>query len=202
MLRPGCGGLTPRETKSEIAGMNEPEAPAGVFDLTIRSESATDWEAIARVNELAFARPNEARLVEGLRRSPHFIPELSLVAALGDNVVGHILFTRVTVGRDENARAAISLAPMAVLPGHQRRGIGSALVRTGLEEARRLDHDVVIVVGHVDFYPRFGFVPASRAGIKAPFRVHDEAFMVCELRPGALEGMAGEVAYPPEFSKV
>ena len=182
--------------------MNEPETSAGAIDVTIRRESAADREAIARVNELAFARPNEARLVEGLRQSAHFIKELSLVATLGEDVVGHILFTHVTVGRDEKARPAISLAPMAVLPGHQRRGVGSALVRAGLEEARRLGHHVVIVLGHVDFYPRFGFVPASQAGIKAPFRVHDEAFMVCELRPGALEGMAGEVAYPPEFSKV
>ncbi len=182
--------------------MNEPEPKAGAFDLTIRREWAADREAIARVNELAFGRPNEAKLVEGLRLSAHFIPELSLVATLGDQIVGHILFTHVRVGRDERARPAISLAPMAVLPGHQRRGIGSALVRAGLEEAARLGHHVVIVLGHVDFYPRFGFAPASQAGIKAPFRVHDEAFMICELRPGAIEGMAGEVAYPPEFSKV
>lgn len=182
--------------------MDEPEPPTGAFELTIRAESAADRQSIARVNELAFGRPNEAKLVEGLRNSPHFIPGLSLVATLGGEVVGHILFTHVTVGRDEKARPAISLAPMAVLPSHQRRGIGSALVRTGLDEAKRLGHHVVIVLGHVDFYPRFGFVPASQAGIKAPFRVHDEAFMVCELQPGALEGMTGEVAYPPEFSKV
>lgn len=182
--------------------MNEPEPLAGAYDLTIHRESAADREAIARVHELAFGRPNEAKLVEGLRLSAHFIKELSLVATLRDEVVGHILFTHVRVGRDENARSAISLAPMAVLPGHQRLGIGSALVRAGLEEAKHLGHNVVIVLGHVDFYPRFGFVPASRAGIKAPFRVHDEAFMVCELRPGALQGMAGEVVYPPEFSKV
>ncbi len=170
--------------------------------LNIRAESGADRDAIARVNEMAFARPNESRLVDALRESKHFIPELSLVACLGDEIVGHILFTHVTVGRDSRARPALSLAPMSVVPGHQRQGIGSALIKAGLEEARRLGHSVVIVLGHVDFYPRFGFVPASRAGIKAPFRVHDEAFMVGELRAGALEGMRGEVAYPPEFSKV
>jgi len=182
--------------------MIEPRSLAGGEPLAIRPETAQDEAAIDRVNELAFARPNEANLVAGLRNSAHFIKELSLVACLGKEVVGHILFTHVTIGRDENARRAISLAPMAVAPEHQRRGIGSALVHEGLDEARRLGHSVVIVLGHVDFYPRFGFVPASRAGIKAPFRVPDEAFMVCALQAGALEGVGGEVAYPPEFSKV
>jgi putative acetyltransferase len=170
--------------------------------VEIRSEGAEDREAIFGVNHAAFGQEDEARLVDALRRSEAFIPELSLLALEDSRVVGHILFTRVEIRGADRAFDALALAPMAVLPGYQRRGIGSALVERGLEIARDLGHRVVIVVGHPEYYPRFGFVPAKPRGIRAPFEVPDEAFMVLELQSNALAGIEGQVEYPPEFERV
>ena len=116
--------------------------------------------------------------------------------------MGHILFTRVTVTEAGVARPALALAPMAVLPAFQNRGVGSALVRRGLEEARALGHRVVIVLGHPRYYPRFGFRPARPLGIRSPFDAPADAFLVLGLEAGALDGLRGLVEYPPEFSQV
>lgn len=170
--------------------------------LTIRPEQPADHPQVFRANQLAFGRPNEARLVEALRRSPAFIPDLSLVAVEEDAVLGHVLFTRIAVRSASNSCAALALAPLAVLPARQRSGIGSALVRQGCADARRLGHGLVIVVGHPAYYPRFGFVAGERFGIRLPFEVSPGAFMVLELRAGALTGVQGDVLYPPEFAEV
>lgn len=166
----------------------------------IQPERPEDRQAVFKVNQLAFGQENEARLVDALRQSPAFIPELSLVALEGPHVVGHILFTRITVRDGKQAHDALALAPMAVLPSYQRRGIGSALIRRGLEDARGLGHRIVIVVGHPAYYPRFGFVPAQPLGLVVPFEVPSEAFMVRELEQRALIGIQGVVEYPPEFN--
>jgi putative acetyltransferase len=168
----------------------------------IRPERREDHRAVFQVNQQAFARTNEALLVEALRRCPAFIPQLSLVALEGPRVVGHILFTAIAVKSSTDSHPALALAPMSVLPALQRKGIGSSLVRRGLDDARRLGHGVVIVVGHPGYYPRFGFVPAEPLGIRTPFAVSSEALMALELRGGALRGVRGEVQYPPEFSHV
>lgn len=170
--------------------------------ITIRPECPDDHEAVFQVNREAFGGESEARLVEALRRSLAFIPELSLVALDGLRAVGHILFTKILVRGSGQSHDALALAPMAVLPAYQQQGIGSALVRRGLQDARALGHSVVIVVGHPEYYPRFGFVPAKPLGIHARFEVPNEAFMVLELRPNALRGVQGEVEYPLEFSQV
>ena len=124
---------------------------------------------------------------------------LSLVAVRGVEVVGHILFTPVTIESDGEATAVLGLGPMAVLPGHQRQGVGSLLVRTGLEECRRAGPGCVVVVGHPEYYPRFGFAPARERGVVWEHPAPAEAFMLLELRPGALGGRGGIARYAPEF---
>ena len=153
-----------------------------------------------RVVTDAFGQEDEARLVDALRGSGAFIPELSLVAVDGAAIVGHVLFTRIAIREEGSSHPGLALAPVAVAPSHQRRGIGSALIRRGLEVARELGHGVVIVVGHASYYPRFGFVPAVPRGIRAPFPVDDASFMALALRPGALEGIRGTVEYAAPFS--
>ncbi len=167
---------------------------------TIRPESAEDHAAIRRVVELAFGQPGEADLVEALRKHAH--PHISLVAVSDGEVVGHILFSPVLIESEGDAFAAMGLAPLAVLPDYQNKGIGSELVWAGLKACELLGHGVVVVLGHAHYYPRFGFVPASRLGIRSEYDVPDDVFMVAELTPGALRGRKGLVKYHPEFSKV
>ena len=167
--------------------------------ITVRPEQPEDADQVRRVNEVAFGRPHEAALVDAVRGSAD---TLSLVAVLGQQVVGNILFTAVWIERTDRTTAAVGLGPMAVLPEHQRRGVGSDLVRAGLDACRRLGHAVVVVLGHPDYYPRFGFVPADENGIRYEHAVPSEAFMVLELRTGAVARSGGVVRYRPEFAAV
>jgi putative acetyltransferase len=124
-----------------------------------------------------------------------------LVADQDGEVVGHIAFSRVTIELRPDLRG-VGLGPMAVLPAIQKKGIGSQLIRHGLERCRDLGCDYVVVLGHAEYYPRFGFIPASRFGIKCSWDVPDDVFMAMELRPEALSGVSGLVSYEPEFSEV
>jgi putative acetyltransferase len=166
---------------------------------TIREERPGDEDAIRRINELAFGQPGEAELVDELRKNGGLT--LSLVAVVDEIIVGHIAYSPVVVGDHETVPAPLALAPMAVLPTHQRNGVGTALVRESLEEARRRGHGAVLVLGHPEFYPRFGFTPASRFGITCPYPAPDEAFLAVELVPGALQNLSGMVQYRPEFGR-
>ena len=173
----------------------------------IRAERPADHPAIREINVLAFDnRPNEAGLVEAIRRDPAFIAALSLVAELteqpGAVLVGHILFSPIAIETPQGRVPAISLAPMAVRPGYQNQGIGSALVRQGLEACRQHGQRIAIVLGHLGFYPRFGFAPASRWGLTSPWPEAGDAFMAMELAPGALDGVRGKVIYPAYFDGV
>lgn len=174
--------------------------------IFVRDESEADWPTVRQINELAFERPNEASLVDALRAAAH--PHVSLVAVENGEVVGHIFFSPVSIEPEDavstiaTTAMAMGLAPMAVLPRDQNRGIGSQLVREGLEACRRLGCEIVVVLGHPDYYPRFGFVPASRKGLRSEYDVPDEVFMAMELVPGALGGGRGVVKYHPEFGKV
>ena len=170
--------------------------------ITIRPEQNLDYSTIYEVNKLAFGKENEPRLVEILRQSPGFIPELSLVAVSEDQVVGHILFSPVVIETSTGDISILALAPMAVRPEFQNQGIGSELVRQGLEACRRLGCRMVVVLGHSNYYPRFGFEPARPKGISAPFPVPDESWMVIELERGALSGVQGTVRFPPAFDDV
>ena len=167
--------------------------------ITIRPETAEDYAAIREVTLLAFGQEVEAQLVEDLRRLSDFIPDLSLVAVRGEQVVGHILFSPMAIETEKGAVPALSLAPVSVRPECQNQGVGSQLVREGLKRCRSLGHEVVVVVGHPDYYPRFGFSSARAKGLEASFEVPDEAFLVLELAPGALDGIAGVIKYPPPY---
>ncbi len=166
------------------------------MSITIRSEVTADIEAVRHVNRLAFGQDDEARLVDALRDGGYL--RVSLVAEQGGQVVGHILFSDLSIITGAGTVPALALAPMAVLPEFQRQGVGSALVRRGLEECQRQGHRIVVVLGHPAFYPRFGFSPKLAASLDSPFSGR-ESFMALELVPGALEGLAGRVQYPPPF---
>jgi len=165
--------------------------------VTIRQEMPEDIASIRYVNEQAFGQKGEAALIDKLRNRS--IAILSLVAVQGDQVVGHILFSPITIESHGAGFEAIALAPMAVLPTYQRKGIGSQLVLAGLEECRCLGHEIVVVLGHPDYYPRLGFVLAKPKGIDCEFVVPDEAWMLLELKEGALAGRRGTVKFQPEF---
>lgn len=161
--------------------------------MRIRNEGIADIEAIRRVNEAAFGQLAEARLVDTLREEA--TPFLSLVADDDGAVVGHICFTPVTAGET----TILGLAPMAVLPERQNQGIGKKLVEAGLEACRRAGFGVVVVLGHPQYYPRFGFAPAATKGLRSEYDVPHEVFMLLELIPGAAAGLEGVARYHRAF---
>jgi putative acetyltransferase len=168
-------------------------------DVRIRTERAGDAPGIRAVNLAAFETPAEADLVEALRT--HAEPLVSLVAETQSAIVGHILFSPVTLSADPALRL-MGLAPMAVEPSWQRRGIGAALILEGIEQCRRLAVDAIVVLGHPGYYPRFGFVPASRFHIRSEYDVPDDVFMIQELREGALAGKSGIARYHDAFASL
>jgi putative acetyltransferase len=167
--------------------------------IVIRPETDSDFDAIRHVNRAAFESDAEADLVDALRDGRYV--EVSLVAEVDGEIVGHILFTRLPMVTETGQVDALSLAPMAVLPDHQRQGIGSRLVEAGLETCRDEGHKIVVVLGHPEFYPRFGFSAELAQPLQSPFG-GGEAWMAMELVPGALAGVEGRVEYPPPFQNV
>jgi putative acetyltransferase len=163
--------------------------------VTVRGESPEDRAAIRLVNEEAFDRRYEADLVDVLRHQGLVLA--SFVAEAGNRVVGHILFSRMWIETSGEAVPAVALAPMAVLPEEQDRGIGGKLIRHGLDWLRGAGEEIVIVIGHPTYYPRFGFSADKARALASPFP--PEAFMALELRPGALDGVQGKVRYPDAF---
>jgi predicted N-acetyltransferase YhbS len=170
------------------------------MNTTIRKEEVKDHKQIYEVNKLAFQQENESKLIEKIRKSENFIPELSIVAEIDNRIVGHILFSKIKIIGDSDYES-LALAPMAVIPEFQKRGIGSELIKKGIDKAKELGFDSIIVLGHKEYYPKFGFQRASKWNIKCPFEVPDDVFMAIELTEKAFEGKAGTVKYPDEFNE-
>jgi putative acetyltransferase len=162
----------------------------------IRAEEERDWAAVQAVNESAFGSPLEARLVAALREQAR--PLLSLIAEERGVVIGHIMFSPVLLPGYPALRI-MGLAPMAVAPEHQRKGVGSALVQAGLEQCRKLGFGAVVVLGHPEYYPRFGFAPAACFGIGCEYPAPEEAFMLVELESAYLQDATGKVKYHEAF---
>ena len=150
---------------------------------------------VRSINQSAFGGPDEADLVDSLRSEGAVL--LSLVAEFEQRIVGHVLFSRMWIETSKGAVPAAALAPVAVHPEHQRRGIGEQLIRYGLELLRSRGEQIVIVLGHPDYYPRFGFSSEKALSLESPFP--PEAFMAMELSSGALQGVRGKVRYPAAF---
>ena len=167
--------------------------------MLIRAETENDHAAVYAVNASAFELPSEAILVDALRE--HAEPYVSLVAELDGILVGHIMFSPVSLSGNP-ALMLMGLGPMAVVPEHQREGIGSALIREGLERCRQLGVKGVVVLGHPAYYPRFGFRPSTQFGIDSEYEVPEEVFMLMELVEGALNGKAGRISYHDAFKDV
>lgn len=174
------------------------------MNILIRQETQKDYRFSETVVEKAFKNEEhsdhrEQFLVSKLRKSGVFVPELCLVAEINGEIVGHIMLTKLLIKDDEKKYESLALAPVSVLPEYQNEGIGSKLILQGLKNSKEMGFKSVIVLGHDKYYPRFGFMPASKWGIKAPFDVPDEAFMAMELEDGGLDSIKGTVVYSKEF---
>lgn len=169
------------------------------LDPVIRAEQPEDFPTIRAVHLAVFPTPFEADLVDRLRQRAQ--PTISQVAVVDDTIVGHIFFSPVHIAKRDDLKV-MGLAPTAVLPAYQRQGIGSALVRSGLTVCQALGYGAVVVLGHPSYYPRFGFVPTDRTGLRCVYDVPVEAFMMLELQPGYLQDVQGIVTYHPAFDDV
>jgi putative acetyltransferase len=165
--------------------------------IEIREERPADLAAIRDVYQRAFEQDQEANIVEALRSNAAAL--LSLVATLNSQVVGHIMYSPITIGGEVTCAA---LGPMAVLPEHQRQGIGYKLVDTGNRKLKDAGCPFIIVLGHANYYPRFGFRPASTHGIKCEWEVSDNVFMVLVLDQEKMHRVSGLAKYRHECSTV
>lgn len=174
--------------------------------MEVRPEVRADERAIAEVHRLAFGREDEGKLVAGLRGADSYLPELSLVALRGGEVVGHVLITPVDLvpaagAEDGPPRTLLALAPLAVRPDSQGRGVGGGLVEAAARRASVRREPLVVVVGDPGFFGRFGFVAASTFGIEAPFPVPDGALQARRL-PAFRSACAGTIRYPAAFAEI
>ena len=169
--------------------------------MLIRTETKDDFKHVFNLNYLAFEkRDDEAKLVERIRFSNCFIRDLSLVAEEQGEIVGHVLLSKAKIIQENGEKEVLVLAPVAVNPSVQKKGIGSNLIQEVLRRAKDLGYGLVLLIGHPTYYPKFGFQPAKQHGIElTQFKVPDDVFMVCELIEGELQRTNGELRYPPAF---
>ncbi|MBT8218504.1 MAG: N-acetyltransferase [Bacteroidia bacterium] len=172
--------------------------------INIRQELPKDYTAVEAMIRQTYKKSElgyrgESLLVANLRTSDAFIPELSLVAELYGQIVGHILLVKIKISNANKSIDSLAFGPMSVDPSVQRSGIGSMLIQEAHQIAKTLGYDSIVLVGHEDYYPKFGYVPASQFGIKFPFEAPDAACMAIELVQGALAEADGVVVYPEPF---
>jgi putative acetyltransferase len=170
--------------------------------INIRQETPSDYDAVRRVNMISFGRKNEAELVDRLRKTDSFIPELSLVALEGERIIGHLLITKVHVTSNERSITLLALSPMCVIPEYQNKGVGTRMVEAAIRICRGLNYPAIVVLGHPPFYSRLGFVESGLYGIKSPFDAPPEAYMVYILVEELSGHVAGVVTYPDEFNSL
>ncbi|MBC1422764.1 N-acetyltransferase [Listeria seeligeri] len=169
--------------------------------MIIRTEQPKDFQAIRQLNEAAFKGSVEADLVENIRQSDYYQPGLSLVAEAEDGtVVGYIMFSEISLETENKSRFILGLAPLAVLPEFQKQRIGSRLMEEGIRLSREKAYPAIAVLGHADYYPRFGFSSSEAFNIPAPFDVPAEYYMLLELYDASLENLQGVIRYPETFS--
>ncbi|MDM5234852.1 N-acetyltransferase [Bacillus cereus] len=173
--------------------------------VTTRQEQQNDYRKTEEVVQQAFSHEEfsdkkEHELVKRIRECDAFIPELSIVA-IDEEIVGHIMLSKITIEKDGASVDSLALAPVSVATSHQKKGIGGKLIVAALEKAKELGYGSVVVLGHPEYYPKFGFKKASEWNIKAPFEVPDEVFMAKELRGDALQGVEGIVQYSSAFAE-
>jgi predicted N-acetyltransferase YhbS len=173
--------------------------------VIIRKETVADFVDVFKLIEKAFENEiysdhSEQFLVERLRKSEAFVPNLSLVAVSDEKIVGHILLTKIQINGSHGSNESLALAPVSVLPSYQKRGIGGQLIIAAHDRARELGFSSIILLGHKDYYPRFGYRQAEQFGITLPFDVPPENCMAIELIPKGLLGVSGMVEYPSEFN--
>ncbi len=168
--------------------------------IKIRKEDQNDYDSVRIVNDLAFGQSEEGRIVDKLRKTCQ--ETISLVAVIGDKIIGHIFFSPVEIIHNDTHIIGMGLAPMAVLPDFQKQGIGSLLVKEGLQRIKKTDCSFIIVLGHEHYYPRFGFELASKYGLKAQWEgVPEETFMVLIMNKTAMTGVSGVAKYRSEFDE-
>lgn len=173
------------------------------MDINIRRETEHDYKNIKAVNDLAFNGTAESELIEKLREKEDFLPELSLVAEDEGKIIGHILFFPVSIKTKDSECVSLSLAPMAVNPDYQKKGVGTKLLKEGFKRAEEMGYKSVVVLGYSEYYTKFGFKSADNWGLKSPFKdTHPDAFMAIELSESELENKSGKVIYPEEYHQV
>jgi putative acetyltransferase len=168
-------------------------------EILLRGERDVDFNDIQEINTKAFGGEAEAKLIAELRKTRSYIKGLSIVLLLEGKVIGHAMFTHAYIVNRGRRFNCLALGPMSVLPEYQRRGYGSMLMEEGLLRAKECGFKAVVVLGHSNFYPKFGFIPASTKNIRSRFTTQDENFMVLELNPNALKGITGLAEYAKEF---
>ena len=169
--------------------------------VSLRSEIPNDFTATHQMLQLAFPEEDVATLVKNLRQTLGYDHELALVAELEGTIIGYAMFSHIYIESLKGNVPAIMLAPLAVHPNRQNQGIGSLLTRYGLEQCRRLGNHIVIVIGHSNYYPRFGFFQAGLQGISIDQGRFEESKMVLSLTPGSLDGVTGIVRLPTIFAE-